>query len=219
MGTEQQGTTISYGVELVRKAIHLSSISILVFYYFVPRSLTLVVFIPLTLMFVSIDVARHYHPAVQGWFYLRFGRLLRGHESDRARKRLNGATYVLISATLCVALFPKLVAVISLMIMIFSDLLSALIGRRFGKHRFLGKSIEGTCAFFFSALLIVILTPKIDYLFGEYLVGALAALTGAIVEALPWELDDNLTIPLSVGFSMWAAYALWYPSLDLYKFG
>lgn len=217
--TGPQDRTISYSVELVRKAIHFSSIAIPMFYMFTLRSVALAVFIPLTVMFVSIDIARHYHPSVQEWFYGTFGRLLRGRESNKERKRLNGATYVLISATLCVALFPKFIAVVSLMIMSISDLFSALIGRRFGKHRFLGKSFEGTSAFFLSALLITILTPKIDYVFGEYLVGAISALAGAIVEALPWELDDNLTIPLSVGFTMWAAYALWYPSLNVYKFG
>ncbi len=219
MGTTGHDTTISYRVELLRKAIHLSSISIPIFYFFTPRIVALSVLVPLTVIFMAIDVARHYNQSAEERFYRTFGRLLRSREADRAKKRLNGATYVLISATLCVFLFPKLIAIISFLILIISDMMSALIGRQFGKHRFLGKSLEGSMAFFISAVLIVVFTPKVSYLFGEYLIGGISAMTGAIVEALPWEIDDNLTVPLAVGGSMWALYALLYPYLPVDKFG
>ena len=214
-----KGIDSSYGAELIRKAIHLSSLAIPVFYFLTPRSLALSALIPITLVFIIMDIARHYSPSVEEWFTTTFGRLLRRRESDKARKRLNGATYVLISATLCVFIFPKFIAITSFIILIISDLMSALIGRRFGKHRFLGKSLEGSMAFFLSALAIIVLTPKIDYLFGEYVIGSIAAASGAIVEALPWDVDDNFTVPLTVGAVLWLGYALVYPALNIYKFG
>jgi dolichol kinase len=213
------GIDSNYGAELIRKAIHLSSLAIPLFYFLTPRWVALSALIPLTLAFIIIDIARHYFPPFETWFNTTFGRLLRRRESNKARKRLNGATYVLISATLCVLIFPKLIAMTSFIILIIADMASALIGRRFGKHRFLGKSLEGSSAFFLSALLVIAFTPKIDYLFGEYIIGAIAAASGAIVEALPWEVDDNLTVPLSVGAVMWAGYTVMYPMLDIYKFG
>ena len=209
----------SYRIELIRKAIHLCSLSIPVIYFFTPRSTALTIIIPIALWFIAVDVARHYHRPIQDWFYTVFGWLLRPRESDVRKKRLNGATYVFISATLCIFLFPKLIAITSFSILIISDLTAALVGRRFGKHRFLGKTFEGSLAFFLSAVIVVLLTPKIEYQFGEYIIGMVAASFGAIVEALPIDIDDNLSIPLSVGATMWLMYHFALPMVDVYKLG
>ncbi|MBI4548015.1 MAG: dolichol kinase [Ignavibacteriae bacterium] len=213
------GIESSYHIELVRKAIHLCSLSIPIFYFFTPKNVALAVFIPLTIAFLVVDVARYYHKPIESWFYTWFGWLLRRRESDREKKRLNGATYVLISATLAIIIFPKFIAVTSFIILIISDLTAALVGRRFGKHKFFEKTLEGSLGFFLSALLVVFLTPKIEYYVGEYLIGALAAAIGTIVEALPIDVDDNLSVPLSVGGILWAAYSIVYPMLNVYKFG
>jgi dolichol kinase len=209
----------SYRVELARKAIHLSSIAIPVFYFFTPKAAALAVLVPATLIVFAVDLARYYHAPLQIWFYRSFGWLLRAREVDAHRKRLSGATYVLISATLCVLLFPKLIALTSFLILIIADMTSALVGKRFGRTRFLGKSLEGSLAFFGSALLVVLAAPKVDYTAGEYLAGAAAAACGMVVEALPWDIDDNLTVPLSVGGTLWLLYLVFLPSLDLYRFG
>ena len=208
-----------YRIELIRKAIHFCSISIPIFYFFTPRPIALTILLPCTLAFIAVDLARYYNHQVENWFYNTFGWLLRKHESDRDKKTLNGATYVLIAATLTVLIFPKLIAVTAFVILIVSDMTSALIGRRFGKHRFLAKSLEGSSAFFISACVIIALVPKIEYQLGEYIIGIVAAAIGAVIEALPIYLDDNLTIPLSVGAAMWIGYALMLPLLDIYKFG
>lgn len=148
-----------------------------------------------------------------------FGALLRKHETDSARKRLNGASYVMISATLCVLLFPKLVTITSFSVLIICDLTAALIGLRFGKRKFFSKSLEGSLAFFVSGMFVVLLTPKIGNLFTEYLIGFVAVAIGAVVEALSITIDDNLSIPLSVGVTMWAMYSIFIPSLNIYHFG
>lgn len=209
----------SYRIEIIRKAIHLSSIAIPVLYLLTPRSVALSICVPLALLFLTVDIARYYNKTAEYWFYRFFGGLLRTHERGHSGKRLNGATYVLIAAALSIFIFPKFIAVTSFLILIISDMTAALIGRRFGRHKFLGKSLEGTMAFFFSAVLVIIFTPKIEYLFAEYIIGITGAAVGAIVEALPVRIDDNLSIPLSVGFTLWAAYAIFYPLLDLSRIG
>lgn len=209
----------NYRFELHRKAIHFCSISIPVIYFYTPRSFALSILIPLTIAFLVVDVARYYSRPVEAWFYKWFGMLLRKHESNRDRKTLNGATYVLIAATLCVVIFPKIIAVTSFIILILADMAAALIGTRFGRHRFFNKSLEGSLGFFVAALLVVLATPKISYTMVEYLIGIVAAAIGTIVEALPIEIDDNLSIPMSVGFAMWGMYVLLAPSLNIYAFG
>ena len=208
-----------YRIEVIRKVIHLISLSIPIVYYFLPKSTMLIFLIPLTVSFFFVDIARYYHRSVEEWFYKFFGFLLRKRESDKKRKTLNGATYVLISALICVIIFPKIITITSFSILIISDITSALIGRRFGKHRFIAKSLEGSTAFFVSALVVIAVTPKIDYHINEYLIGTVAALIGTVVEALPAQIDDNFSVPISVGASLWLLYWIFLPALNIYKFG
>jgi dolichol kinase len=211
----EQNATIDYRYEIVRKGIHLFSLSIPTIYFFISQQLALCLLLPITAVFIGIDTARYYIPAVSRWFYRWFGWLLRRHETDINRKQLTGASNVLISASLCVLLFPKVIAINAFAILIISDTTSALVGRRFGRHRFFAKSLEGSVAFFISAVIVILIAPKVSRLPAEYVVGIIAAAIGAIVEALPIRIDDNLSIPLAVGFSLWWLYMLLLPTLDL----
>ena len=211
----EQNATIDYRYEIVRKGIHLFSLTIPTIYFFISQQLALCLLLPITAVFIGIDTARYYIPAVSRWFYRWFGWLLRRHETDINRKQLTGASNVLISASLCVLLFPKVIAINAFAILIISDTTSALVGRRFGRHRFFAKSLEGSVAFFISAVIVILIAPKVSRLPAEYVVGIIAAAIGAIVEALPIRIDDNLSIPLTVGFSLWWLYLLLLPALDL----
>jgi dolichol kinase len=211
----EHNATIDYRFEIVRKGIHLFSLSIPVIYYFISQQLALCLLLPLTAVFIIIDMARYYIPVVSQWFYKWFGWLLRRHETDIKKKRLNGASYVLISALLCVLIFPKIIAINAFTILIISDTTAALLGRRFGRHRFLGKSLEGSLAFFVSAVIVILIAPKVSEIPMEYVIGIIAAGIGTVVEALPIKIDDNISIPITVGFSLWCLYLLLLPALDL----
>ena len=226
---------IEYRAELIRKLIHFCSLSIPVFYTFLSRSTALNILIPLTTAFLVVDIARHYHTPTARLFYELFGVLLRPHElSDQTRpleeasgrslrreghfvgKRLNGATNMLLSATFCVLIFPKIIVISSFAILIVSDSIAALVGRRWGQRKFFAKSLEGSFAFLLSAILVVFVTPKFSSSIGEYGIGATSALVGMLIEASALPLDDNITIPLGVGGAMWALYAVFYPTLNIY---
>ncbi len=203
---------IDYSAELIRKGIHLCSLSIPVIYYFISREMALKILVPLTAAFFVVDLLRYYHQPTARIFYKLFGWLLRTHEQNHAVKRLNGATYVLISATICVLIFPKLITITSFAILIISDSTAALIGRRYGKRRFFRKSMEGSTAFFISALVVSFVTPKLFYTPIEYGIAACAAVVGTVIEALSIHIDDNLSIPISIGVVMWVLYNAFYPS-------
>ncbi len=179
--------------------------------------MALFLLVPITAAFISIDIARYYIQSVARWFYKWFGWLLRRHETDINKKRLNGASNVLVSALLCVLLFPKVISISAFTILIISDTTSALIGRRYGKHRFLAKSFEGSLAFFISAVLVILVAPKIENIPMEYFIGIIASIIGTIVEALPVKIDDNISIPLSVGFSLWLLYTWFLPATNLLR--
>ena len=207
---------INYRDEVVRKLIHLCSLSIPIIYYFIPQSTAIIILGILTLIAVVIDVSRHFSPSFGKLFYMIFGFLLRKHEVDGRKKNLNGATYVFISALLGVIIFPKVLFLTAFPILIISDSTAALIGRKYGRHKLLAKSLEGTLAFFISASIVVLFTPKLNGSITEYFIGILAAAIGAIVENISFGFaDDNLSIPIAVGFSMWLLYVLLFPGIQL----
>lgn len=209
---------IDYKAEIARKGIHLSSLSIPVIYYFIDRDLALTILVPITVCFIAVDLLRYYHAPTAHLFYKVFRFMLRKHEQDENAKRLNGASNVLIAATVCVIIFPKLIVLSAFSILIVSDTFAALIGRKFGTKRFLAKSVEGSLAFFLFGLLVVAVTPKLEYAPIEYLIGAAAVLVGTVVEAGSWKVDDNLSIPFAVGVVMWGCYMLIYPAVNLFSF-
>lgn len=208
--------TIQYRDELFRKLIHLTSLSIPIIYYFITVETAATILAILAVVALIIDLGRYLHPETGKVFYKIFGFLLREHELDHKKKNLNGATYVLISALISVLIFPKVIFITAFSILIISDSAAALIGRKFGRHKFLSKSLEGTLTFFISACIVILFTPKIGGFTEEYVIGFIAAFVGAIVENVSFKLvDDNLSIPLSVGFTMWGLYLAMLPNLEL----
>jgi len=207
---------VGFQKELVRKGIHLCSLSIPIIYYYIPRDIALAILVPMTLISIVLDFLRYYSKGVAKFFYFIFGQILRKHETG-GKKTLNGGTYVLISAALCVFLFPKVLVIMSFTILIISDILAALVGMSIGKIKINGKTLEGSLAFFISAVAVILLTPKITYSSTEYLIGIIGAFIGTLAELYSFNLlDDNFAIPLSISSAMWLLYWLILPSVNIY---
>ncbi len=182
------------GVEIRRKIVHLATLVIPVGYALTSQETVLLFVIPLFLCLLAVDVLRHFHPGMAALFKKYFfGRVLREEE----KPTLMGSTYFLFSTILAVLLFPKPVAVVSLLILILSDTAAALVGKGIGRVRIFGKTLEGSAAFFVTSLLIVWLYPGLDRFWGT-----LAALAGTLIELLPVRVNDNLSIPLVTGAVM-----------------
>lgn len=209
----------NYKIEFIRKSIHFCSLSIPVVYFFIDKITALNILIPITILFVVFDLARYYYQPGAKLFYKYFGWLLRNYEIDIKRKRLNGASNILISAIICVIIFPKILVVTAFSVLIISDSLAALVGRRFGKRKFFKKSLEGSLSFIGGGFLVILLTPKVEYFYAEYLIAAFAVVVAAFFEATSVVVDDNFTIPLSIGFIMWLLYFLFLPTFNLYIIG
>ncbi len=205
----------SFKSEIVRKLFHLTNLAIPVIYFFIPKSTALMILIPLTVAIIALDLLRFFHQPTAQLFNRYFGILLRSSERDQNNLRLNGATFVLISATFCIIVFPKLLAVIGLVTLTFADGAAALFGKRFGKRRFFNKSLEGSIAFFIAACFVVLVTPKFNYEILEYLLGFIAAAVGTVTEAASGFLD-NIAIPVSVATTLWIGYTLFLPHIDVY---
>jgi len=214
--TQIDSGTIDYKSELLRKSIHFCSLSIPIVYYFLDKESALNILIPLTIFTVIIDFGRFFIKPLNIFIEKAFGFLMREHEIDSKQKNLNGASYVFIAATLTIWIFPKLIFIPAFTMLIICDIAAALIGRRYGKVKFLAKSLEGTLAFFVFSILVVLFTPKVEGLLLEYVIGIIGGAVGAIIENISYGwADDNLTIPLSIGFTMWGLYYWLLPNLAL----
>jgi len=196
---------ITYRSEVLRKGIHLLSLSIPVIYSVISQATALWILVPLACLFVAIDILGHKEGWVRNTMLRYFEPVMRNHELKVDDVRLNGASHVLIAACASVWLFPKIIAITAFSILIVSDICAALVGRRFGSHRFLDKSLEGTLAFAVSAIGVVLVIASISSAPISFVViGAFASLVGALVENISprLRLDDNLSIPGSVGVTM-----------------
>lgn len=192
---------ITYGAELQRKAIHLSSLGIPIVAWFLPTLLSVLLLILMFLVSVLIDMERSRNTPAGRMINRFFGYMIRPHERVRsgAGIPLSGSTWMLLSAVITFAVFPKAVAVAAFSMLILCDTVAALVGRRWGTVRFgtKRKSIEGTAAFFLMGLVVVSVVPGLPLL-----AGILGAATAAVAEALPGEWDDNFTVPLFSGAVM-----------------
>jgi len=208
---------VSFQYELMRKGIHMLSLSIPIVYYYIAKDLMLAILVPMTAMFVLGDALRTFHKPTFALYKKIFGQMLRQHEKTREKKTLNGASWVLISATVCVFLFPKLLMITAFAILIVSDTVAALVGKKFGTRKFRDKTLEGSSAFVVSATIVILFTPKVAQLPGEYIIAILAAVVGAIAEVLSFDIiDDNFAIPIAIACALWLFYALFFPQFNVY---
>jgi dolichol kinase len=132
----------------------------------------------------------------------------------RAEEQVKEAamTPYVIAILLTVLTFPKVVALIAIYTLAIADPLAAIVGIRFGRrHLVPNRTVEGSLAFFTAAFAVsfgvltvfagTVTRPAV----GASLVVATAA---ALFEMIPLRIDDNLTIPIFVGFSTWIACVL-----------
>jgi len=175
-------------VEITRKIVHLVTLSIPIGYALMAKETVLFILLLLFLGFLAVDLLRHYHSGVASLFRKYFlGTVLR----EKEKATLMGATYFLFSILLTILLFPKPIAIASMLILILADTSAALVGKGIGKTPLFGKTLEGSMAFFLCAFLIVWVYPNLNRFSGS-----LAALGATVIEVLPTGIDDNLTIPL-----------------------
>ena len=196
---------IPYSQEVLRKSIHLMSLTIPITYLFITQRIGLSILIPLTILFIIMDVLSKKRNKAQFFIRLIFGKMLRRHEVEK-EYTLNGASWVLISASIGVLIFPKILFITGFTILILSDISACLFGRKFGKTPLFDKSWEGTSAFIFVAFLVVSFIGYITNAPWTFFVfGYIASFFGGIVEAASriLKVDDNISIPISICALMW----------------
>ena len=189
---------ISFRRELLRKATHMGALVIPGGYYFLHLDKTeaLAIMIPVTIAMIFIDISR-----LRQWkFWKNFASkiispLVRNHE---LAGDFTGATYILTSFCIIIALYGKAIAIAAMAFTIVGDSFAAVIGRKYGRHKlFKTKSWEGSLACLVGTLIVAFVVTGIPL--SIVVTGAVIA---AFVEAIPWGVDDNVTVPILSGLVM-----------------
>ncbi|MFC1475210.1 diacylglycerol/polyprenol kinase family protein [Candidatus Zixiibacteriota bacterium] len=189
---------IAFTKELIRKATHMGALIVPGGYYILQlnKLQMLSIMIPVAFIMLFIDLSR-----LRQWPFWRsfaskfIGPLVRQHESEGD---FTGALYILMSFWLTIALFSKPIAIAAISFIIVGDTFAAIVGRKYGKHKFYkSKTLEGSLSCLVGMLLVAILVPDI-YL--PVVVGG--AIVATIFEAYSFGIDDNVTVPLLSGLFM-----------------
>ena len=146
------------------------------------------------------DTARLLVPPINRVFVRMLAPLMRSEE----RHSIVGATYGLVGMLGTFALFHNdmEIAVMAVLFMALGDPVAAMVGIRLRRGPVFGKSLSGSTAMVAAALAVVAVlhvTGAIDFRWA-FVAGAVAA---AAIELLPLPVDDNLTIPLGAGATIW----------------
>ncbi len=193
------GQQITLGQEAWRKATHTGALIIPGAYYFfeLTKIEMLTYMVPIALSMVIIDIARLRDLAL--WNRIAkplLSGMVRPHEKAGD---FMGASYILLTICVTVALFDKNIAIAGLAFTMVGDSFAAMIGRKFGRYKFgRNKSIEGTLG----CLLGTLLVAWFMYPYLPWQLGVVGAVVGALAEAFSFGIDDNVTVPLASGLVM-----------------
>lgn len=183
--------------EYYRKIIHVFNLAIPLTYlfFFESRFQILCILVPLTVFAIVIEYLRGHSVIIKKIFDNFLISMLRLHEMDG---KYTGATWLFIGSTLTVAIFPKEIAVISLIYMCIGDTVAGLVGRKFGKMKFYDKTIEGSLA----GLIVCLLSGYLVQISLPLIVVFSGAFAAMFIELLPISIDDNISVPLFAGTIM-----------------
>lgn len=170
--------------ELLRQLIHASGVFIVILsYFFKPDALIIISIAVLVLVLILFQIHKKHHIFFFSYIFRRCTR----QDDER------GFIYFFIGIilTLIIFQFNMPIANAAILILLFGDSASTIIGRRWGKHIIPfqnEKTLEGSLAFFLVGLAVALTQVP-------FLTAFSGVIFGALTEAYS-PIDDNITIPL-----------------------
>ena len=184
--------------EVARKAIHLSNAIIpLSYHYIFSNKIDMLIVLASFLIFCFfIEIYRKNSLILSKIFSNWFEFMMRDKEK---KGEITGATWVFVGSLFTILLVPDPFNIISLLFLSFGDTFAAIIGIKFPYLKLGKKTLSGSIAGFFACLSIG-LVIDIPIAFEIILLGAFMAM---FIEILPLPVNDNVSIPIFSGLSMY----------------
>jgi dolichol kinase len=136
------------------------------------------------------------------------------HALVRAEEEVRESAMIpfVIAVLLTIIAVPKLAALTAIYTLAIADPLAAFVGIRFGRRPIAeNRTLEGSLSFFAASVAIAALVLAWGTPASALTIAAASTAIGlaaALCELLPLRIDDNLTIPIFVGFAAWGIAAL-----------
>ncbi len=176
--------------ELKRKAVHLTSVIIVLVYLAFGQQVILLL---LTVYLIAV-LEIEYFRIEWGMKLPLVHSLLREKETGR----LGGHTFFTMGCIIAISVFPEEIASAAILMTTFGDASAAIFGKTFGRTWIPGltdRAVEGCAAEFIVDVVIGVI------FLSNWLVVLAMAGTATVVETLANKMDDNLLIPLFSGFN------------------
>jgi diacylglycerol kinase (CTP) len=207
---DEQITATRSSLQLPRRMVHMSmGITVAVVYHFflTHERAIYILGISASLVYI-IEQFRTSYPEYMQKFDVIFKHIFRAEEQ---LKESAGVPYIM-ALLLTILTFPKPISLCAILTLAVADPLSAIVGIKYGKHKWaVKKSIEGSAAFFASTFIIILsimLHFTTIYWGWTLLLAFSASFIISAFELIPLRVDDNLTIPLFTAFTIWILGAL-----------
>ena len=177
--------------EIDRKAVHILSAAIPLSAYYIPIQYYLILLWSGTFIFLFFDFFRRYSLALEKIFTFFAGFAMRKEEEHKYK--LTGASWELIALSIMFTFYPKDPAVVSALLLHWSDALAALVGKKWGRIKWSGDhTLEGSLAFIISGLFIF----RIGFPQFSFLTAFIVVFITALAEGTLRYFDDNFVVPL-----------------------
>ena len=184
--------------EFSRKIIHLLNIIIpLVYLYLIKDRMDMLIFISVILICCFfVEVLRNQFSFFYKFFkkYLHF--MMRDHEKEGG---ITGATWFFTGSLFTIILIPKPYCIVALLFVAVGDTFAALIGMNYPLIKIGRKTLSGSISCFVTCCIIGLLFSY-ELSATTIMIGALIA---TITELSLVGINDNLSIPIFSGLSMY----------------
>ncbi len=185
--------------EFSRKIFHLLNMVIpLIHVYFIEDKMGMLIFLSLMLIICFfIEVLRTRYFILHKFFkkYLHF--MMRDSEKEG---NITGATYVFAGALFTIILIPKPFCIVALFFLAVGDTFAALVGMNYPFLNIGRKTLSGSIACFVTCCMIGLLfSYSLDtstIMFGAFI--------ATLTELSSTKINDNLSIPIFSGISMYS---------------
>lgn len=170
--------------------------------FYLSHSLVLWVIGLLTAAILLFDLIRLLSSKINFYFFNTTKIIFKQKE----KKRLSSITLFLIANFVVILFFDKIIALAALSFLVFGDVFAKFFGLEYGKIKIWNKTFEGS----FAHLVACLISAYLIWLYtgadpSALIIGLLVA---TLVEAIPFNVDDNLTVAISSALVMrlWEIY-------------
>lgn len=198
--TNKSEAVLSFRGELYRKGLHLLALVLPVAAWYLPLPVSQIGFTSIAGVAVLADILRARSVLFSRFIRWAFAFMMRPTELPPVPGKvvLNGATYVVISLSLLIWVFPLSVAIPAFCMFMLGDAAAAIVGRTLGRTQWPGtnRTVEGTLAY---CGMCAVVAGGLHLAGGPApeLIGLVAFIgVTSVLEAAPLPLNDNLVAPL-----------------------